>query len=114
MSGYEIASNFDNSTRVQNGSAFTTSSPMDIWQLKRTFEEPKESSECLSDIDLITATRQFPERQNLFSMFLYDHTVFEKLLAQVSALDFEEPENVDNLERIIANIYILTKSIKYQ
>ena len=81
MSGFVIASNFDNSKRAVNGSIYSTFSPMDIMQLKRTFDEPKESTELISDIDLITATSQFPERQNLFSLFLHEHTVFEKLLA---------------------------------
>ena len=81
MSGFVVASNFDNSKRAVNGSIFSAFSPIDIWQVKRTFDEPKESTELISDIDLMTATRQFPERQNLFSLFLHDHTVFEKLLA---------------------------------
>ena len=80
MSGFVIASNFGNSMRALSGCIFSSFSAMDIWQLKRTFDEPKESTELISDIDLLTATRQFPERQNLFSMFLLDHTVFEKLL----------------------------------
>ena len=81
MSGFEISSNFDNSMRATNGAIFTTYSEMDVRQLQRTLDEPKESTELISDIDLTTVTRQFPERQNLFSLFLHEHTVFEKVLA---------------------------------
>ena len=81
MSGFKMSSNFDNSRRAMNGAIFTTYSEMDIRQLQRTLDEPKESTELISDIDLTTAARQFPERQNLFSLFLHEHTVFEKVLA---------------------------------
>ena len=81
MSEFEVSSNFDNSIRATNGDIFTTCSEMDIRQLKRTLDEPKESTELISDIDLTTVTRQFPVRQNFFSLFLHEHTVFEKVLA---------------------------------
>ena len=81
MSAFRMSSNFDNSKRAMNGAIFTTYSEMDIRQLKKTLTEPKESTELISDIDLMTATRQFPEKQNFFSLFLHEHTVFEKLLA---------------------------------
>ena len=56
--------------------------------------------------------RQFGDKQNLWSIHLHNHTVYEKLCSQIMALDRELVENVNFVERILASLCMPTRTLE--
>ena len=78
LSGPKVASNLDGTVMALRGVIYDHYSESDVRTLIRTNRERKKH-EVISPVDLATTIAQFPEYQNMFSIFLDDHNIIEKI-----------------------------------